>query len=116
METQYESSAKRWPGASTRKQCGSAYSGPFGTPVGAGVRPPGTLGPFFFIKALALATAAALAPYTYVQIGFAMLAGWLAFAHTPDGWAVAGMLVIGLSGFVSGVLRARRVAAPHHTV
>ena len=42
-------------------------------------------------QALALETAAALAPYTYVQIAFAMVAGWLAFAHTPDAWAVAGM-------------------------
>ena len=74
----------------------------------------GTLGHFFFMKALAIETAAALAPYTYVQIGFAMAPGWLVFAHTPDAWAVAGMLVIGLSGFVSGVLRARSLAAPLH--
>ena len=58
------------------------------------------------------ASAAALAPYTYVQIAFAMAAGWLVFAHTPDAWAVAGMLLIGLSGFASGGLRARRMAAP----
>ena len=72
----------------------------------------GTLGHFFFMKALALETAAALAPYTYLQIGFAMAAGWLVFAHTPDTWAITGMLVIGLGGFVSGMLRARRASIP----
>ncbi len=71
----------------------------------------GTLGHFFFMKAVALETAAALAPYTYVQIAFAMAAGWLVFSHTPDGWAVTGMLVIGMSGFAAGALRARRTAA-----
>lgn len=67
----------------------------------------GTLGHFFFMHAVALESAAALAPYTYVQIAFAMAGGWLVFAHTPDGWAITGMLVIGLSGFVAGMRRAR---------
>ena len=72
----------------------------------------GTLGHFFFMHAVALESAAALAPYTYVQIAFAMVGGWLVFAHTPDGWAVAGMLVIGLSGFVAGLRRARQATPP----
>jgi len=71
----------------------------------------GTLGHFFFMHALAIEGAAALAPYTYLQIAFAMVGGWLVFAHTPDGWAIAGMLVIGLSGFVAGLRRARQMPA-----
>ena len=67
----------------------------------------GMLGHFFFMHAVVLESAAALAPYTYAQIAFAMAGGWLVFAHTPDGWAMAGMLVIGLSGFVAGLRRAR---------
>jgi drug/metabolite transporter (DMT)-like permease len=70
----------------------------------------GALGHFILMKAFALDTAPALAPYSYVQIVFAMLGGWLVFAHAPDGWAVLGMLVIGASGFASGWLRARRAA------
>lgn len=68
----------------------------------------GTLGHFFLMKAFALDTAPALAPYSYVQIVFAMFGGWILFAHVPDAWAIAGMLVIVLSGFASGVMRAQR--------
>jgi drug/metabolite transporter (DMT)-like permease len=72
----------------------------------------GTLGHFFFMHAVALESAAALAPYTYLQIAFAMAGGWLVFAHTPDRWAITGMLVIGLSGFVAGLRRARQIPPP----
>lgn len=71
----------------------------------------GMLGHFFFMHAVALENAATLAPYTYAQIAFAMAGGWFVFAHTPDGWALAGMLVIGLSGFVAGLRRARQMPA-----
>ena len=73
------------------------------------------LGHFLLMKAFTLDTAAALVPYTYVQIVFAMLAGWLLFAHIPDHWAFVGMLVIGISGLASAAMRAQRatpVAAP----
>jgi drug/metabolite transporter (DMT)-like permease len=72
----------------------------------------GAIGHFFLMEGFALDTAPALAPYSYMQIIFAMLAGWLAFAHAPDGWAVVGMLVIGGSGFASAWLRARHRAPP----
>lgn len=72
----------------------------------------GAMGHFFLMKGFALDTPPALAPYSYMQIVFAMLAGWAAFAHAPDGWAVLGMAVIGASGFASAWLRARRVAHP----
>jgi drug/metabolite transporter (DMT)-like permease len=58
----------------------------------------GTLGHFLLIMAHARASAAVLSPYLYLQIGFAMLGGWVAFAHVPDAWAFAGMLIIGLCG------------------
>jgi drug/metabolite transporter (DMT)-like permease len=70
----------------------------------------GTLGHFFLMKAFALDTAPALAPYAYAQIVFAMLGGWIAFSHVPDRWAITGMLVIVASGFTSGVMRSQRKA------
>lgn len=68
----------------------------------------GNLGQFFLMKAFALDTAPALAPYGYAQIVFAMFGGWVVFAHVPDGWAIVGMLVIVASGCASGVMRAQR--------
>ena len=47
----------------------------------------------------------------YFQIAFAMLGGWLVFAHMPDAWAWLGMGLIGLCGALSAVLGAREQAA-----
>ena len=58
----------------------------------------GTVGHFLLILAYQRAPAATLTPYLYVQIGFAMLGGWLVFSHVPDGWALAGMALIALCG------------------
>ena len=44
-------------------------------------------------------SAASLAPFTYVQIVTATVLGMLFFDHTPDLWAILGMVVIILSGF-----------------
>ncbi len=43
-------------------------------------------------------SAASLAPFTYVQIVTATVLGMLFFDHTPDLWAILGMVVIILSG------------------
>jgi drug/metabolite transporter (DMT)-like permease len=73
----------------------------------AGVAVAGTTGHFFLLHAFARANAATLAPFTYIQIGLAMLGGWLAFGHAPDAWAVLGMVIIAGSGALSGWFRAR---------
>ena len=43
----------------------------------------GTVGHLLFIFAYQRAPASTIAPYLYAQIAFAMLLGWVAFAHTP---------------------------------
>ena len=58
----------------------------------------GSLGHFLLILAYARAPAATLTPYLYAQIGFAMLGGWLVFAHVPDGWSLLGMGLVALCG------------------
>jgi drug/metabolite transporter (DMT)-like permease len=57
-----------------------------------------TIGHFMLILAYQRAPAATLTPYLYTQIGFAMLAGWLVFAHVPDGWALLGIALIAACG------------------
>ena len=57
-----------------------------------------TVGHFLLILAYQRAPAATLTPYLYAQIGFAMLGGWLAFSHVPDGWSFVGMLMIAVCG------------------
>ena len=58
----------------------------------------GTLGHFIFIQAFKRAPAAVLMPYTYAQIAFAVLGGWLIFSHVPDRWTLAGMGLIAVCG------------------
>lgn len=55
--------------------------------------------------ALQYATAATLAPFTYGQIVFAGLVGYIAFAHVPDVWAILGVLIISLSGLTVAYLQ-----------
>ena len=57
-----------------------------------------TVGHFMLILAYRNAPAATLTPYLYSQIAFAMLGGWLVFAHVPDGWSMLGMLLIAVCG------------------
>ena len=58
----------------------------------------GSVGHFLLILAYARAPAATLTPYLYAQIGFAMLGGWLVFAHVPHSWSVLGMVLVALCG------------------
>ena len=73
----------------------------------------GSLGHFIFIQAFKRAPAATLMPYTYAQIAFAMLGGWLLFSHVPDHWTLAGMALIAVCGAASAWLTAHesRVAS-----
>jgi drug/metabolite transporter (DMT)-like permease len=64
----------------------------------------GTVGHFLFILAFKRAPAATLMPYMYVQIGFAMLFGWLLFSHVPDHWSLVGMGLIAVCGAAGALL------------
>lgn len=54
----------------------------------------GAAGQFLLIRALTLAEAGAVAPFGYAGILFATANGWLFFGERPDGWTLAGALVI----------------------
>lgn len=68
----------------------------------------GTLGHFMFILAFKRAPASALTPYTYVQLVWATLIGWIAFDNFPDAWSLAGMAVIAGSGLLIAMHERRR--------
>jgi len=57
-----------------------------------------TVGHFLLILAYQRAPASTLTPYLYTQIAFAMLGGWLVFAHVPDGVSVTGIAMIAFCG------------------
>ncbi len=65
----------------------------------------GSLGHYFMIQGFQKAPASRITPYMYAQIGFATLAGWLAFGQAPDRWTLLGIALIAVCG-VLGV-RAR---------
>jgi drug/metabolite transporter (DMT)-like permease len=58
----------------------------------------GSLGHYLMIQAYHRAPASRITPYMYAQIGFATLAGWIAFGYTPDVWTVVGVALIALCG------------------
>jgi drug/metabolite transporter (DMT)-like permease len=58
----------------------------------------GTIGHFLFILAFQRAPASALTPFTYGQLVFATLIGWLAYGDLPDATTFAGMTLIAGSG------------------
>lgn len=66
--------------------------------VGIGVV--GSVGHLLFIKAFQRASASAIAPFTYIQLVWSTLAGWLVFGTLPDGWTATGIVVIAGSGIV----------------
>ncbi|MDP1740540.1 MAG: DMT family transporter [Polaromonas sp.] len=70
-----------------------------------------TVGHFMLILAYMRTPAATLTPYLYAQIAFAMLGGWVAFAHVPDRWSMAGVLLIAVCGAVGAWLTARESRA-----
>jgi drug/metabolite transporter (DMT)-like permease len=60
----------------------------------------GTLGHFLFILAFQRAAVSAIAPFTYVQMLWSTLAGWLVFGTFPDAWTLTGIVIIAGSGVV----------------
>lgn len=67
----------------------------------------GTVGHFLLIQAFARAPAAVLAPYMYVQVGFAVFAGWLVFDHVPGALEFGGIGLIVVCGATLAWLTAR---------
>lgn len=65
----------------------------------------GSVGHYLLIQAYRLAPAARLTPFLYGQVGFATLAGWLAFGHRPDRWTVLGIALIAFCGWTGARLR-----------
>ena len=68
----------------------------------------GTVGHFLFILAFQRAPASALTPFTYMQLVWATLVGWVAFGTFPDTWTIAGMVVIAGSGLLIALHERRR--------
>lgn len=64
----------------------------------------GGIGHFMLILAFRHVPASTLMPYTYTQIGFAVLFGWLLRGHVPDHWSFIGMAVIAACGVASAWL------------
>ena len=58
----------------------------------------GAIGHYLLVLAYVRAPASVLMPYQYLQIGFAMLGGWLVFSHVPDRWSVLGMCLVAACG------------------
>ncbi len=67
----------------------------------------GTVGHFLLILAYKKAPAATVTPYLYTQIGFAMVGGWIVFAHVPDGWSFLGIALIAVCGAAGAWLTVR---------
>ena len=67
----------------------------------------GGMGHFLLIRAFEYAPASSLMPFTYAQIGFGMLGGWLVFSHIPDTWSLLGIGLIACCGIAGGLLTRR---------
>lgn len=64
----------------------------------------GTVAHLLLVMAFRRAHPAALMPFTYTQIAFAALIGWIFFRHSPDFWAWIGMSVIAVASCLSAWL------------
>ena len=70
-----------------------------------------TIGHFLFILAFQRAPASGLTPFTYVQLVWAMVAGWLVFGQIPDRFTFAGTGIIAGSGLLLTWHERRRALA-----
>lgn len=64
----------------------------------AGISITGILGHMFYMRALALAPAIVLQPFTYILLLWAIFFGYTLFGTLPDGWTIAGATVVIGSG------------------
>ena len=65
-------------------------------------------GHWFIIAAYGRAPASLLTPFTYLQIIWATLFGYVVFGHLPDRWSATGMTIIVLSGLLLALQEQRR--------
>lgn len=63
---------------------------------------------WLLIAAFMLAPASLLTPFTYLQMVWATLLGYLVFGQLPDRWSGVGMAIIVASGVLLAVLERRR--------
>jgi drug/metabolite transporter (DMT)-like permease len=71
----------------------------------------GTLGHYLFLRAFQLASASAITPFTYMQLLWATLIGWVAFGSFPDFWTLVGMAIIAGSGLLITLHEQRKARA-----
>jgi drug/metabolite transporter (DMT)-like permease len=83
----------------------------------AGIGVLGTIGHFLLILAFQRAPASALTPFTYIQVVFATLIGWLIYGDFPGALTLSGMALIAGSGLLLTWHERRRalIAAPEPT-
>lgn len=67
-----------------------------------------TFAHLLMVMAFKHAPAATLMPFTYAQIGFAAILGWMVFHHVPDFWTWVGMLTIAACGSATAWLNMRK--------
>jgi drug/metabolite transporter (DMT)-like permease len=72
----------------------------------------GAVGHFLLALAYQRVPAATLMPYLYCHVGFAVIGGWVVFAHIPDAWACVGIAMIAASGAASALLSERDRRSP----
>ena len=70
----------------------------------------GTMGHMMLFKALELAPASALQPFSYMMMVWAALLGFLVFGAFPDGWTILGAAMIAASGLYAFARERRRPA------
>jgi drug/metabolite transporter (DMT)-like permease len=63
---------------------------------------------WFIITAFLIVPASQLTPFTYLQMIWATLFGWLVFGQLPDGWSTVGMAIIVGSGLLLALQERRR--------
>ncbi len=68
------------------------------------------VGHLMMANAYRFASAAVLAPFTYVQIVFSAIVGFVAFGHVPDLWSAIGIGLVTVGGLIF-VARLRRKAS-----
>jgi drug/metabolite transporter (DMT)-like permease len=71
----------------------------------------GTLGHYLFLRAFQLASASAITPFTYMQLIWATLIGWIIFGSFPDFWTLVGMAIITGSGLFITLHERRKARA-----
>jgi drug/metabolite transporter (DMT)-like permease len=63
---------------------------------------------WLIITAFLIVPASLLTPFTYLQMIWATLFGWLVFGQLPDGWSAVGMAIIVGSGLLLALQERRR--------